>query len=128
MEKRAKENNNTTMIVIAVIAVIVVIAIVIALVATRGNKNEGSTNISAEQAQSDNNSRLAQVQEKIDAQEKVINDLNEKLSPLVEERTKLEEELMQLTSSDTEVTEAPAEEVPTEEAPVEENTEATEAE
>ena len=117
MEKRAKENNNTTMIVIAVIAVIVVIAIVIALVATRGNKNEGSTNISAEQAQSDNNSRLAQVQEKIDAQEKVINDLNEKLSPLVEERTKLDEELMQLTSS-TEVTEAPAEE----------NTEATEAE
>ena len=99
MAKKEKYNN-MTIIIIAVIAVVVVVALVIAFMG--GNKGQnGSENVtSAEQTQTtDNNSKLAQVQSKIDAQEKVINDLNQKLTPLVEERSKLEEELMKLTNS-----------------------------
>ena len=129
-KNESKSNNNMTIIIIAVIAVAVIVAIVIALMAGNKGQNGSENVVASEQAQTDNNNKLAQVQSKIDAQEKVINDLNSKLTPLVEERTKLEEELMKLTNSgeNTEVpVEAPAEETPSEAAEGEQApTEATE--
>ena len=102
MDQNAKKSNTT--IIFTVIAVIVIVAIVALAFAftNKGDNKKNDQNVSsAEQTQSDSNNKLASVQEKINAQEKVINDLNDKLTPLIEERTKLEEQLMQLTSSDT---------------------------
>jgi len=66
-----------------------------------------------------------------DAQQKVIDKKNDEMTPLIEERTKLEEQLMAITSSEsseeaeevvpeeTSEEETPAEEAPAEETPTE---------
>jgi len=94
MGKRAKDSKNKNMIIIvSVIAGVIVIALLIAFLAPKTGNND---NAKYAEQQSDKNDPLAKIQSKIDAQEKVINAYNIRLRPLVEERTKLEKELMTL--------------------------------
>lgn len=97
MDKNSKKMNKNMPIIIAIV-IIVVVAIVIFAV-TRNQSNKGETVVQTspvEQQQIDNSNKLAKIQERIDAQQKVIDDLNGKLTPLVEERTKLEQQLIEL--------------------------------
>ena len=120
-EQETKTNNNKTMIAIicVVVVIVLVVALVFAFTGKKSNNNEtaNSANDTATTQQGgDYSSRLAAIQEKIDAQQKVIDDLNNEMTPLIEQRTALEEQLMKLTLPDDAA-------VPAEPAAVEPSTE-----
>lgn len=102
MNKDEKKSNNAVKIVIFAIIAIVVIG-AIAFMFTKKENNPSSASV--EQTQTQNTKNLGSLQDRINAQENTINDLNQKLTPLVEERTKLERQLTELISSETVTTE-----------------------
>ncbi len=115
-------------VAVCVIAVILVLSVVFIAI-NKHSKDEGSNDSTSVQGES--NAKLAEIQSRIDAQQKIIDQKNDEMTPLIEERTKLEEQLMAITSSEssdaaeevipeeTPEEEAPAEETPAEETPAE---------
>lgn len=99
MEKNERKSNKSIQPIIIAVVAIVIVAVIIAVVvsATKSKTETENNDLSAvEQSQIDNSNKLNQIQDKIDAQQKVIDDLNGKLTPLIEERTKLEKELAEI--------------------------------
>lgn len=89
----AKTINNKKIIIISVIVVLVIVAIVAYFVFNKPNKAE-----TIEQ-QSNYTRDLSKVQAEIDAQQKVIDKINEELKPLLEERTELEQKIKVLSEN-----------------------------
>ena len=97
-KESANAVNKNAIIVIAVIAVIIIVAIIFAIVGSNSNSvNHSSTESST--AEKTGNDRIDKILAKIDAQQKVVDKLNAELTPLVNQRTELEEKIIALTSN-----------------------------
>jgi flagellar basal body-associated protein FliL len=96
-EGKSSKNKKLLIIVIAIIVIAVVVAIVLGV----GAKGDSSDDTAI--ANDDYNARLQAVQNKIDAQEAVISDMSDEMKPLTDQRTNLEQQLMELTDASSAV-------------------------
>ena len=104
MNKKGKKSNKSMYMIFVAIAIVVVIVIAIVMLSNNKTNNQGNTNSqmsAAEQQQVDNGDKLSQIQEKINAGQKVIDDLNTKQAALMAERTQLEKQLEELKAPKT---------------------------
>lgn len=93
---KTKKNGKKIIIVIAIIVIMIAVALIYKFFIE--DKELSVDEGLQAQEQIDYNNRLEEIQTKIDEQQKVIDELNNQLKPLVEERTKLENQLIQITS------------------------------
>lgn len=93
--KDKRQNLKIVIIILLVILIIVGLLKVINIFTKPNNETKIEQNI-----QQENNDSLSGIQEQIDEQQKVIDQLNEELAPLVEQRTELENEILKITEKD----------------------------
>ena len=97
-KKRPKQFNKLIIILFIILIVIIVFAGGYRLISAKQEEKEAKEIMQAqEQNQADYNARLQEIQDRIDKQKAVIDEINEKLEPLVEERTNLEMQMSNLT-------------------------------
>lgn len=96
MDKKKK-----VLVLAGIIAIILIVSFSVGL-KIKGNKKDNIKEESQIQPENNTNSKLAQIQSKIDEQQKVIDDINNQMTPLLEERAKLEEQLISLTTESNE--------------------------
>ncbi|MBR3163111.1 MAG: hypothetical protein IKF17_03310 [Clostridia bacterium] len=103
---------NKKKVIVAIVGVIAVIIVLIIVFITLSGKNNKVTNTNegTDIQQSNNNSSI---QQQIDEQEAKIEKINGELTPMIEEKEKLEKQLTDLTG--TAVEQSTEEEVQTEE-------------
>lgn len=100
--KTKKSSSNRAIVVfITILVVIIIIAGVYKIIATKQDKSQIIDEQTSTQGehQGQYNDGLVVIQEKIDRQQKVIDDLNNELEPLLEQRTELEEQMLNITTN-----------------------------
>lgn len=93
--KDKRQNLKIVIIILLVILIIVGLLKVINIFTKPNNETKIEQNV-----QQENNDSLSGIQAQIDEQQKVIDKLNEELAPLVEQRTELENEILEITEKD----------------------------
>ena len=91
-EKKSKTQPNKIVIISIIIALVIVVVGAI-FIFYKPNKSENV------EQQSDYDRSLSKVQEEINAQQKVIDKINEELKPLIEQRTELENKINSLSGA-----------------------------
>ena len=89
-ENKSKSQPNR-IVIISIIIVLVIVVVGAIFLFYKPNKGENIEN------QSDYDRSLSKVQEEINAQQKVIDKINEELKPLIEQRTELENKINSLS-------------------------------
>ncbi len=108
MAKEKKKSSGTAIWVLLLVLIVIVVALVIyRFVNNNGNNttntNSSSTSTTREVIDSgDYNARLQDVQKQIDDQEEKINKINQEISTSMEERTQLEQQLIDLSGQTNE--------------------------
>lgn len=98
--KRAKKKSSGRGIWI-LMAILVLLIVVLGIYRFVNNNKENQENSTVEQVvnSSEYNDELQDLQKQIDSKEEKINQISEELLPLMEERTELEQQLIEMTEN-----------------------------
>lgn len=92
-----KHSKNKYLKFIIAVMIIIISALVSFKFIDNKKDKEKDTDEVTQSIKQESNDKLSEIQAQIDEQQKVIDQLNEELAPLVEQRTELEKEMLKIT-------------------------------